>query len=153
MNRWVALGLWIVLPLLLGGGIGSLFQPGAWYDGLNKPAWNPPSWVFGPVWTALYVMMGAAAWLVWDRYRDEAKGALSLFVVQLVFNAGWSAIFFGLQSPGLAFLEILVLWLLIAATIVAFWRHRPLAGALLLPYIAWVSFAAVLNFTIWRLNT
>jgi translocator protein len=153
MNRWVALGLWIVLPLLLGGGIGSLFQPGAWYDGLNKPEWNPPSWVFGPVWTALYVMMGVAAWLVWDRYRDEAKGALTLFVVQLVFNAGWSAIFFGLQSPGLAFLEILVLWLLIAATIVVFWRHRPLAGALLLPYIGWVSFAAVLNFTIWRLNT
>jgi translocator protein len=153
MNRWIALALWILLPLLLGGGVGSLFQPGTWYDGLNKPPWNPPSWVFGPVWTALYVLMGISAWLVWDRYRGEAKGALTLFVVHLVFNAGWSAIFFGLQSPGLAFLEILVLWLLIVATIVVFWRHRPLAGALLLPYIAWVSFAAVLNFTIWRLNT
>lgn len=152
MNRWLALGLWIVLPLLLGGGVGNLFQPGAWYDGLEKPPWNPPSWVFGPVWTVLYVLMGVAAWLVWDRYRADARGALALFVTQLVFNAGWSAVFFGLQAPGLAFAWIVVLWLLIAATIGAFWRRRPLAGALLLPYIAWVSFAAVLNYTIWRLN-
>jgi translocator protein len=153
VNRWVALGLWVALPLVVGGGIGSLFPPGQWFMTLEKPSWNPPNWVFGPVWTLLYVLMGVAAWLVWDRYRGAAKAALTLFVVHLLFNAGWSAIFFGLQSPGLAFAEILVLWALIVATIVVFWRHRPLAGMLMLPYIAWVSFAAVLNYTIWQLNS
>jgi translocator protein len=153
MSRWVGLGVWIALPLLMGGGIGSLFQPGAWYDGLAKPSWNPPNWLFGPVWTTLYILMGLAAWLVWERHRGDARVALALFVVQLAFNAAWSAIFFGLQAPGLAFAEILVLWALIVATTVTFWRHRVAAGALMLPYVAWVGFAAVLNFTIWRLNS
>lgn len=152
MNRWAGLAIWVALPLLIGAGVGGLFQPGPWYDELAKPSWNPPSWVFGPVWTALYVLMGVAAWLVWDRHGRSARGALTLFVVQLLFNAAWSAIFFGLQSPGLAFAEILVLWALIVATTVAFWRLRAVAGGLMLPYLAWVSFAAVLNFTIWRLN-
>jgi translocator protein len=151
-KRWLGLALWIAIPLVVGGGIGSLFQPGVWYDGLEKPAFNPPSWVFGPVWTLLYVLMGVAAWLVWDRHGDRARTALALFLVQLAFNAGWSAIFFGLQSPGLAFAEILVLWALILATLVAFWRLHRTAGMLLLPYLAWVSFAAVLNFSLWRLN-
>lgn len=151
-KRWFGLAVWIMLPLLVGGGIGGMFQPGAWYDGLEKPSFNPPSWVFGPVWTTLYILMGVAAWLVWERYRDRARGALTLFVVQLIFNAAWSALFFGAQAPGLAFAEILVLWALILATVVAFWRWRPVAGALLLPYLAWVSFAAVLNFSLWRLN-
>jgi translocator protein len=154
MKRWAALGAWVLLPLLMGGAVGGLFQPGAWYDALAKPAWNPPSWVFGPVWTLLYVLMGLAAWLVWDRYgwRGPARTALTLFVVQLAFNGAWSAIFFGLQSPGLAFAEIVVLWSLIVATLLLFWRLRPVAGLLLVPYLLWVSFAAVLNFTIWRLN-
>jgi translocator protein len=98
--------------------------------------------------------MGVAAWLVWDRhgFRGAARTALVLFGVHLLFNAGWSAIFFGLQAPGLAFAEILVLWALIAALVVLFWRLRPLAGVLLLPYLAWVSFASALNFAIWQLN-
>lgn len=152
MKRWAWLVFWVGLPLLVGSGVGSFFQPGEWFEQLNRPAWDPPNWVFGPVWTVLYILMGIAAWLVWDCCRDRARTAITLFVVQLVFNAAWSAIFFGLQSPGLAFAEIIVLWALIVATTVAFWRHRTAAGVLLLPYLAWVSFAAVLNFTIWRMN-
>lgn len=152
MGRWLWLAFWIVLSLLPGV-VGSLFPPGEWYATLRKPAWNPPSWVFGPVWTTLYILMGVAAWLVWDRHRRAARAALTLFVVQLVFNAAWSWLFFGLRSPGLAFAEIVVLWALILATTIAFWRLRPTAGALLLPYLAWVTFAAVLNATLWQLNS
>jgi translocator protein len=154
MRRWGALLAWVAAPLVIGGGMGSLFPPGAWFGELNKPAWQPPNVVFGPVWTLLYVLMGVAAWLVWDRhgFRGAARTALVLFGVHLLFNAGWSAIFFGLQAPGLAFAEILVLWALIAALVVLFWRLRPLAGVLLLPYLAWVSFASALNFAIWQLN-
>jgi translocator protein len=145
---------WVLAPLVIGGGIGSLFAPGAWFQQLNKPAWNPPNWVFGPVWTLLYVLMGLAAWLVWDRYgfRGAARGALILFGVHLLFNTAWSAIFFGLREPGWAFAEILVLWAMILALVTWFWRLHPVAGALLLPYLAWVSFAAVLNYSIWQLN-
>jgi translocator protein len=151
MRKWLGLVPWIALPLLAGA-FGSQFQPGGWYAELEKPAWNPPSWVFGPVWTMLYILMGVAAWLVWERYGAAARLALGLFVVQLVFNAAWSWLFFGLQSPGLAFAEIIVLWLLILATTVLFWRARTAAGVLMLPYVAWVTFAMVLNYTIWRLN-
>jgi translocator protein len=149
--RWFGLLLWLLLPLLAGA-FGSQFQPGAWYAALDKPSWNPPSWVFGPVWTVLYIMMGVAAWLVWDRYRSAARAALAVFVVQVVFNGLWSYLFFGLQSPALAFAGIVILWSLIVTTLVLFWRARTVAGVLLLPYLAWVSFAAVLNFTIWQLN-
>jgi translocator protein len=149
--RWFGLLLWLLLPLLAGA-FGSQFQPGAWYAALDKPSWNPPSWVFGPVWTVLYIMMGVAAWLVWDRYRGAARTALAVFVVQVVFNGLWSYLFFGLQSPALAFAGIVILWSLIVTTLVLFWRARTVAGVLLLPYLAWVSFAAVLNFTIWQLN-
>jgi translocator protein len=150
--RWFGLLLWLLLPLLAGA-FGSRFQPGAWYAALDKPSWNPPSWVFGPVWTVLYIMMGVAAWLVWDRYRGAARVALAVFVVQVVFNGLWSYLFFGLQSPALAFAGIVILWSLIVTTLMLFWRARTVAGVLLLPYLAWVSFAAVLNFTIWQLNT
>jgi translocator protein len=149
--RWIGLALWVALPLLAGA-FGSFFQPGEWYARLEKPPWNPPSWVFGPAWTTLYVLMGVAAWLVWDRYRGAAKVALAVFVVQLVFNALWSYFFFGAQSPALAFGWIVLLWVLIVITLVLFWRARTVAGVLLLPYLAWVSFAAVLNYTIWQLN-
>jgi translocator protein len=151
MNRWLWLAFWIVLSLLPGA-FGSLFPPDDWYAALAKPAWNPPSWVFGPVWTALYIMMGVAAWLIWDRHRTAARVALALFVLQLVANAAWSWLFFGLRSPALAFADIVLLWLLILATALAFRRLRPAAAALLLPYLTWVSFAAALNFAIWRLN-
>jgi translocator protein len=152
LRKWVGLGGWILLPLLAGA-FGSLFQPGQWFAELAKPTWNPPSWVFGPVWTTLYILMGVAAWLVWRRGGPIARGALTLFVVQLVFNAAWSWLFFGLQSPGLAFLDIILLWLLIIVTTVAFWRVRMAAGVLLLPYLAWVTFATALNFAIWRMNS
>lgn len=151
LKRWLGLVLWVMLSLSAGA-FGSRFEPGAWYAALEKPPWNPPSSVFGPVWTVLYVLMGVAAWLVWERHGDAARGALTLFVVQLLFNAAWSWLFFGLQSPGLALMDIIVLWVLIAATALVFWRARAIAGMLLLPYLAWVTFATALNFEMWRLN-
>jgi benzodiazapine receptor len=142
-------------PALIGG----QFMPGEWYESLRKPAWNPPAWIFAPVWTALYVLIGMSGWLVWRevwgrnaKVQVAGRAALGLFGIQLVLNGAWSWIFFGLHRPGVAFAEILMLWAAIVATLVAFWRVRPLAGALLLPYLAWVSFAAVLNGTLWLLN-
>lgn len=126
---------------------------GDWYASLRKPSFNPPSWVFGPVWTALYAAMAVAAWLVWRRAGfDGASAALTLFFVQLALNFAWSGLFFALRSPGLALLDIAALWIAILATTVLFFRHDAWAGALLTPYLAWVSFAAVLNAAIWRLN-
>jgi tryptophan-rich sensory protein len=132
---------------------GAFFMPGEWYRGLAKPSWNPPDWAFAPAWTVLYIMIAVAGWLVW-REAGLAGAALPLavYVVQLLFNAGWSAVFFGLQRPDLAFLEVIGLWLSILATILLFWPVSQLAALLLLPYLAWVTFAATLNFAIWRLN-
>ena len=133
--------------------LGGLFMPGDWYAQIKKPAWNPPGWIFGPVWTALYVMMAASAWLVWRRGGfPMRRGPLGLFLVQLALNAAWSPLFFGLKDPALAYAEIVLLWLAILGTLVVFWRVDRFAGALLAPYLAWVGFAAVLNFTLWRLN-
>jgi tryptophan-rich sensory protein len=124
-----------------------------WYEGLNKPSWNPPGWVFGPVWTALYVMMAVAAWRVWQRGGWKAQRLpLGLFLIQFLLNAMWSPLFFGMNRPDLAFAEILLLWCALAVTLVMFWRVRRSAGILLIPYLVWVTFAAVLNFTIWQLN-
>lgn len=124
-----------------------------WYDLLAKPAWTPPNWVFGPVWTALYIMMGVAAWMVWARSGFAFTTLpLALFFIQLALNVAWSAFFFGLKMPGLAFLDIVLLWLAILATLVAFWRVTPTAGLLLLPYWIWVTYASTLNLAIWRMN-
>lgn len=134
--------------------VGSQFMPGAWYAEIVKPSWNPPSWVFGPVWTVLYVLMAVAAWLVW-RAGGGWRGAavpLSLWLVQLVLNAGWSWLFFGQRRIDLALVEITVLWLTILGCVLLFWRVRPLAAGLMLPYLGWVAFAAVLNGTLWSLN-
>lgn len=144
-----ALLLFLVVALLAGF-IASQFEPGTWYEHMNKPAWTPPDAVFMPVWLILYVLMGVAAWLVWE--RRGMTGAHGLFFVQLALNAGWSWLFFGLHRPGWAFGEILLLCLAVFATLVAFWRHRPAAGALMLPYAAWLAFAAALNYELWRLN-
>jgi translocator protein len=135
-----------------------------WYPTLNKPSWNPPSWVFGPVWTALYISMAIAAFLVWRRASIHAGGesaplfpraarlAFILTAVQLILNGFWSVIFFGMRQPGWAFAEIIALWLAIAACTAAYWRWSRVAAALMLPYLAWVTFASVLNFAIWQLN-
>ena len=133
--------------------IGSRFMPGEWYASLAKPSWNPPSAVFAPVWSLLYASMGVAAWLVWRQAGfKEARTALGLFAAQLVLNALWSWLFFGLHRPGVAFVDIVALWLLILIVSVLFWRRSRTAGALMLPYLAWVGFASCLNFAIWRLN-
>ena len=124
-----------------------------WYPTLVKPAWNPPAWLFGPVWTVLYLAMAVAAWLVWRRAGwAGARLALTLFMVQLTLNAAWSIIFFGLRNPGAAVVEVMVLWAAILGTLVLFWQVSVPAGILFIPYLAWVSFATVLNFAIWRLN-
>lgn len=147
-------GLLVWLALCFGAAwFGAQFEPGAWYAGLRKPAWNPPNWIFGPVWSVLYTLMAISAWLIWRRggVRPNAV-ALVAFLLQLVLNALWSWLFFGLHLMALAFAEIVLLWLAILVTTILFWRRQPLAGALLLPYLAWVGFAAVLNFTLWQLN-
>ena len=126
----------------------------SWYEALKKPIFTPPGWVFGPVWTILYLMMGIAAFLVWQKGvpKSHVRVALVCFMVQLVFNAAWSVIFFGFHSVGLALLEIIFLWLAILATIASFWRVDRVAAGLLLPYIGWVSFAVILNAGIYLLN-
>lgn len=135
------------------GGALTAQSVGGWYQTLAKPAWNPPDWVFGPVWTLLYFLMGVAAWLVWRRSGwTEARWALLLFGVQLALNVIWSGLFFAAQAPGWAFAELLVLWIAIAATLAAFARRSRVAAALMAPYLAWTTFAAALNFAIWRLN-
>ena len=124
-----------------------------WYPTLNKPSFNPPNWVFGPVWTALYVMMGVAAWRVWRAAdRDTARGPLAVFALQLAVNLGWSVAFFGLRNPGLAVIVIIALDLLVLATALMFRRVDRLAEWLLIPYLAWIAFATILNIAVWRLN-
>jgi tryptophan-rich sensory protein len=154
-KQWLGLAA-LVVVCLGAGGLGSVFTRasiGTWYPTIEKPSWNPPGWVFGPVWTALYVMMAVAAWLVWrPKGVAGARVPLGLFAVQLALNAAWSPVFFGLRSPGAAFGVIVALWIAIVATVVSFLRANAAAGWLLVPYLGWVSFASVLNFTIWRLN-
>jgi len=120
----------------------------SWYlTDLVKPSWNPPSWVFGPVWTTLFLLMGISLYLVWRKKND-----LKWFWIQLTLNIIWSYLFFGLRSPSLAFFEITILWITILVTIIKFWKLNKTASVLLWPYLAWVSFASFLNFTIMRLN-
>jgi benzodiazapine receptor len=126
---------------------------GFFYGQLTRPSWAPPGWLFGPVWTTLYVLMGISAWLVWRaRGFVRARGALILFVVQLGANALWSWLFFVWHQGGLAFAEVLLLWGLIVATLVSFRGISTIAAALLVPYLAWVTFASALTFAVWRLN-
>lgn len=151
-NQWLMLAGFVVASFAAAalGGMTTASSVRDWYPTIAKPAWTPPSWIFGPVWTTLYVMMAVAAWLVWR--RAGWCGALVWFAVQLALNATWSPVFFGWHRIGLALVNIVLLWLAIAGTTVAFWRVRPAAGVLFVPYLAWVSFAATLNFAIWRLN-
>ena len=156
MNNAVKLIIAVAAPVVIGGlsGFATARGVSTWYPTLVKPSFNPPAWVFGPVWTVLYLMMGVAAYLVWRQGIDVegVRVALTVFIVQLALNGLWSILFFGMHSPGWAMVEIIVLWLAIGVTIWLFWRVVPAAGALLLPYWAWVSFAAVLNTSLWWLN-
>ncbi len=143
---------WLLLSFSAAA-LGGLFMPGEWYAGLKKPSWDPPNWIFGPVWTALYTIMAIAAWLVWKRGGFAGqRAALSLFLLQLLFNALWSPLCFGAKNLGFGLADILFLWLALTATVVAFHRAYRLAGALLVPYLAWVTFASALNFSLWWLN-
>lgn len=151
MKRWASLAMFLALVVLVSWW-GSQFPPGQWYAGLIKPAWNPPDWVFGPVWAALYVMMAIAAWQVWLSSHPNRLPALALWLTQLAFNGAWSWLFFGLERPGVAMVELAFLLLLVAATTWLFFRIRRSAGMLLLPYLAWTAFAWLLNLSLWRLN-
>lgn len=153
MNKYVKLVLSILLSFSASL-IGSIFTSSSvstWYLTIQKPSFNPPSWVFGPVWTILYFLIGVSFYLIWIN-KKKTKKAIWIFIIQLVLNALWSILFFGLQSPLAAFIEIIVLWIAILATIISFYKISKHAAYLLIPYILWVSFASVLNFAIMYLN-
>jgi len=149
MRRGLSLLVFLLLAFAAGF-VGSRFGPGDWYAHLVKPPFNPPDWIFAPVWSLLYAMMAVAAWRAW--LRGGFGPGVALWLVQLAFNAAWSWLFFGLHQIGIALLEILVLLTLVAATTMAFWRRERLAGGLMIPYLAWVAFASVLNAALWVLN-
>ena len=150
-HRWWALAGFAAAVTVVAaiGGLG-VAGTAAEYNGLRQPAWAPPSWVFGPVWTVLYATIALAGWLVWERTGFGAP--MWPYVAQLARNAAWTPVFFGAGQYGLAFADILVLWVLIGVTVVMFWRIRRVAAVLLLPYWAWVTFATALNLAIWQLN-
>lgn len=153
-RQWLGLAGWLALAFAAAA-IGAVASVSAreFYAALVRPAWAPPGWLFGPVWTALYALMGVSAWLVWrERGFAGARAALALFIVQLAVNALWSWLFFAWRLGGPAFAEVLLLWCLIVATVIAFRRISALAALLLLPYLAWVTFASALTFAVWRLN-
>lgn len=149
MRDWKSLAVFLVLAFAAGA-IGSLAMPDAWYAGLNKPAFNPPGWIFAPVWTALFVLMAIAAWRVY--LRAGLATAIVLWLIQLGFNAIWSPLFFGLHSITLALADVALLLVLVLATTMLFFQRDRAAGLLMLPYVAWVSFATLLTFSIYRLN-
>jgi benzodiazapine receptor len=132
---------------------GALFPPGRWYDSLRKPAWRPPNWLFGPAWTVLYAMIAVAGWLVWTTAGPgERLVPMSVYGLQLVLNAVWSGIFFGMKRMKLALGEMALLWLSIAVNIAVFWPVHKIAALMLVPYLAWVSFAFMLNRALVKLN-
>lgn len=156
LSKIAGLIFWVGICYLVAW-TGALVSPGIaspeWFNALNKPSWNPPSWIFGPVWTTLYTLMGIAAWLVWKDYGfNQAKPALSAFLVQLILNGLWSQLFFGLKLPGWAFVEIFFLLAAIIITTFLFSKKVTVAAWLMAPYIAWVAFATALNGTIWWIN-
>lgn len=157
MNKLTKTAVMVATCLAVGFISGQATRAGVetWFPTINKPSFNPPGWVFAPVWTVLYILMGVAAGMVWDhidRQRETVRKGLTFFTAQLALNALWSFLFFGLHNPLLAFIEIIILWLMIFETFNVFRRVDRTAANLLLPYLAWVSFATVLNGTIWWLN-
>jgi benzodiazapine receptor len=153
MKSWLALAAFIVLCFTAAGlgGLATGRSVDTWYKDLAKPSWTPPDWVFGPVWTLLYMAMAIAAWRVWQ--KQGLREPLALFGVQLLFNAAWSWLFFGLRMPGAACVDVVLLWAAIIATTTVFWRADLAAGVLFVPYLLWVTFAMALNFAIWRMNS
>jgi translocator protein len=157
MARTIASAAVFILVSLLAGGLGAFFTAASvktWYATLNRPSFSPPDWLFGPVWTVLYIMMGLAAGLVWQQgiASPAVKAAIIAFMVQLVLNAIWSPLFFGMHSPLLGLVDIILLWLAIVTTIALFWQVYRFAAVLLIPYLLWVSFATILNLRLWQLN-
>jgi benzodiazapine receptor len=153
-KQLVGLAVWMVVTFATAAvGAAASIQAKAFYEALVRPPWAPPAWLFGPVWTGLYLLMGIAAWLVWrERGFRAAAVPLGLFLVQLAANGLWSWLFFVWKRGALAFAEVLLLWALIAATVVTFRRVRPLAAGLLLPYLGWVTFASALTYSVWQRN-
>lgn len=150
-----SIGTWgslvVFLALCFGASFfGAKFRPGEWHAALEKPSWNPPNWLFAPVWTVLYIMIAVAGWLVWQ--SAPGSSAIWFWAAQLVFNAAWSWLFFGLHRMDLAFFDIVLVWLAIVAFIVAAWPVSTVAALLFVPYLLWVSFAGALNYAIWNLN-
>ena len=151
--KYLRLAICLILPQLAGF-LGSLFTIKSidnWYLYLNKPSFNPPNWIFGPVWTLLYLLMGFSIYLIWQKKRKNKK-VFWIFWVHLFFNAIWTPIFFGLHNLGLAFACIVLIWLFIIYLIISFWKINKLSSIFLWPYLLWVSFAAILNYSIWQLN-
>jgi len=157
MNNTLKLIISIAIPLAVGG-ISGFFTTGGvdgWFATVEKPSFNPPNWLFAPVWTTLYIIMGIGFYLIWKQPADTPyrRPAMIIYVLQLVLNFFWSIIFFKLEQPGFAFAEIILLWFFILLMIIYFIKVKPIAGYLQIPYLCWVSFASVLNYTIWQLNT
>lgn len=154
VHQGLGLAGWLAGSFVAGGIGGSAsINAAGFYGQLVQPSWAPPAWLFGPVWTVLFILMGVSAWLVWREHGFRGAGAaLKLYVAQLVANALWTWLFFAWRLGGLALAEIAVLWLLIAGTMVLFWQLHRVAALMLVPYLAWVSFAAALNLALWRLN-
>lgn len=143
---------WLLLSAVIAW-FGSQFAADNWYLELNKPGWTPPGWIFGPVWTILYILMAVAAWLIWRNDRKiTGKLSLKIYLIKMVCNGLWSYLFFGLHQIGLAFLDIIVLLVLLIWVIILFYKEKKSAGIILIPYLIWVSFASVLNLSIWLLN-
>jgi translocator protein len=154
MRLFIKILICVLLCITLGllSGLSTVNEINTWYATLQKPSWNPPNWIFGPVWTLLYLLMGVAAGIIWHTKDERRIQALMLFILQFMFNLGWSYIFFERHAIGWAFAEIIVLLTLIIITTISFYKIKPLAAGLMIPYILWVSFATCLNGTIWLLN-
>lgn len=152
IKKALTLLLWIII-CSLAGILGAQFEPGTWYELLQKPSWTPPDWVFPVVWPILYVLMGISAWILWQKERISVYDrAFRWFFAQLILNALWSWIFFGMNLIAIGLVEILLLWVTLLFTILHFWNRNRSAGLLLIPYLLWVSYASALNFAIWQMN-
>lgn len=153
MRSWIMLLVFLIIAFLPAT-IGAFFGPGEWFVHINKPNFNPPDWIFAPVWTTLYALMGISIWLVWKSAPNKTEFVFprNLFLIQLFFNALWSPLFFGLHHPGLALVDVTLMWFFIIAMIYSFSRLSKLAAILQIPYFLWVSFAAFLNYTLWQIN-